>query len=79
MQRTGLFLTLRGAAVPVPGGNPDETSELFVMNRGGTGLTRLTFSTGGGVLDAGMSSNGQRIVFASDSDLVPGQNRGLGD
>src|SRR5262245_4060533 len=31
----------------VPGGNPDQNVELFVMNVNGSGLTQLTSSTGG--------------------------------
>jgi Tol biopolymer transport system component len=62
----------------VPGGNPDGNSELFAMNADGTGLTQLTFSTGGtGIYNPAISSNGQKVVFASDRDLVPGSNTDL--
>ena len=57
-----------------PGGNPDLNSELYVMNADGTGLTQLTFSTGPGADEPAISYNGQKVVFCSNSDLVPGQN-----
>lgn len=60
-----------------PGGNTDLNSELFVMNVDGTGLTQLTSSTGGGVNEPAISANGQRIVFSSTSDLIPGRNADL--
>jgi len=59
----------------VPGGNTDQNSELFAMNADGTGLTQLTFTTGGtGISEPAISYNGQKVVFASDRDLVPGSN-----
>lgn len=62
----------------VPGGNSDGNSELFVMNSDGTGLTQLTFTTGGlGVNEPAIAPNGQKVVFAADQDLVPGGNPDL--
>lgn len=62
----------------VPGSNPDGNSELFAMNADGTGLAQLTFTTGGiGVYNPAISSDGQKVVFASDRDLVPGSNADL--
>jgi Tol biopolymer transport system component len=59
----------------IPGGNPDQNGELFVRNVGGGGLTQLTFSTGGvGSMHTSIDWFGARVVFASDRDLVPGQN-----
>lgn len=59
----------------VQGENGDGNSELFVMNVNGTGLTQLTSSVGGlGVINPQISWNSQKIVFASDRDLISGQN-----
>ena len=59
----------------VQGENSDGNSELFVMNVNGTGLVQLTSSIGGlGVINPQISWNGQKIVFASDRDLISGQN-----
>jgi Tol biopolymer transport system component len=59
----------------VAGHNTDGNAELFVMNFDGTGLAQLTSSTGGiGVFNSAIDLNGQRIVFASDRDLVAGGN-----
>lgn len=59
----------------VPGGNPDQNAEAFVMNVDGTGLRQLTFSTNClGSQEVGTSGNGERIVFSSDCDLLPGNN-----
>ena len=62
----------------VPGGNADGNSELFVMNSDGTGLTQLTFTSGGlGINEPAISPNGQKVVFAAAMDLVPGSNPDL--
>src|SRR5215472_3433805 len=59
----------------VPGDNTDGNSELFIMNVNGSGLTQLTSSVGGiGVMEPQISSSGQKIVFASDRDLITGGN-----
>ena len=59
----------------VHGQNTDLNSELFVMSVGGVGLTQLTQSTGGvGSIEPQLAANGEIIVFASDRDLIPGQN-----
>ncbi len=59
----------------VPGGNTDGNSELYFMNTDGTGLAQLTRTTGGiGIMEPYLAGNGQSIVFASDRDLVPGNN-----
>lgn len=59
----------------VPGGNTDGNSELYIMNINGTGLLQLTHTTGGvGIVEPEIASTGQIIVFASDRDLVPGNN-----
>jgi len=59
----------------VPGHNVDGNGELFIMNVDGSNLTQLTSSTGGiGVFHSKIDLMGQRIVFASDRDLVPGGN-----
>jgi len=59
----------------VSGENTDGNSELFVMSVNGSGLTQLTSSVGGiGVMEPQISGNGQKIVFASDRDLIAGGN-----
>lgn len=59
----------------VPGGNSDGNSELYFMNTNGTGLVQLTHTTGGvGVVQPYLAANGQSIVFASDRDLISGNN-----
>jgi len=59
----------------VSGENTDGNSELFVMNLNGSGLTQLTSSVGGiGVINPQISWSGQKIVFASDRDLIAGGN-----
>ena len=59
----------------VTGGNTDGNSELFIMSVNGSGLTQLTSSVGGiGVINPQISSSAQKIVFASDRDLIPGGN-----
>jgi len=59
----------------VHGQNADGNSEIFVMSLGGAGLTQLTNTTGGvGSVEPQLASNGEFIVFASDRDLIPGQN-----
>jgi Tol biopolymer transport system component len=59
----------------VPGKNTDGSAELFIMNVDGTDLRQLTSSAGGfGVLNTSMDPKGNRVVFASDRDLVPGAN-----
>jgi len=62
----------------VPGGNADGNSDLFVMNSDGTGLTQLTFTVGGlGINEPAIAPNGQKIVFAAATDLLPGENPDL--
>jgi Tol biopolymer transport system component len=62
----------------VPGGNPDQNDEVFVMNANGTHLQQLTFASGGiGSYHASLNSQGTRVAFASDRDLVPGENADL--
>ncbi len=51
------------------GGNPDLSREVFVVDWDGTNLRQLTDSTGDS-LDAHISDDGQRIVFASAQDLT---------
>jgi Tol biopolymer transport system component len=59
----------------VTGGNTDGNGELFVMSVNGSGLTQLTSSVGGiGVINPQISWSGQKIVFSSDRDLIPGGN-----
>lgn len=59
----------------VQGENTDGNSELFVMNVNGSGLKQLTSSVGGlGVINPQISWSGQKIVFASDRDLISGGN-----
>ena len=57
----------------VQGENTDGNSELFVMNVNGSGLKQLTSSVGGlGVINPQISWSAQKIVFASDRDLISG-------
>ena len=59
----------------VPGGNPDQNDEVYVMNVKGLNLTQLTSATGGlGSYHASLNPQGTRVAFASDRDLVPGGN-----
>ncbi|PWU05485.1 MAG: hypothetical protein C5B51_14585 [Terriglobia bacterium] len=62
----------------VLGGNTDQNSELYVMNVDGSGLRQLTFSIGlQGSYNVSISPDGQRVVFASNADLIPGNNSDL--
>ena len=56
------------------GQNPDNNAEVFVMNAGGGNVRQLTFSTGSYSQHVSISPLGTRVVFASNVDLVPGQN-----
>ena len=59
----------------VPGKNTDGNGEVFVMNFDGSGLVQLTNTTGGiGALHPEIDSSGQKIVFASDRDMISGGN-----
>jgi len=59
----------------VPGGNSDGNNDLFMMNPDGSGVTQLTFTTGGvGVGTGCLNSTDTKILFDSDRDLIPGQN-----
>jgi Tol biopolymer transport system component len=66
----------------VPGGNADGNSEIFTIHWDGTHLTQLTHTTGGhtdgwgGCAHPSYGPAGQRILFSSDRDLVPGGNPG---
>jgi Tol biopolymer transport system component len=59
----------------IPGHNSDGNGEVFVMNFDGTGLQQLTSTTGGiGAIHPDIDSTGQKIVFASDRDMISGGN-----
>ena len=59
----------------VPGHNTDGNGEVFVMNTDGTGLVQLTSTTGGiGAIHPALDQTGQKIVFASDRDMISGGN-----
>jgi len=59
---------------PVPGGNPEGNTEVFLWDRA-TGITQIT-STGVGAENFAPNLNavGDRFVFISSADLVPGGN-----
>ncbi len=62
----------------VPGQNGNRSSEVFVMNRDGTGLTQLTDDStpnAGSVVRLALAGSGNRVAFASSSDLT-GDNAG---
>jgi len=56
------------------GQNPDQNGELFAMNADGSNLRQLTFSTGSFSQNVSINPLGTRIVFASNVDLIPGEN-----
>lgn len=64
----------------VAGGNADGNFEIFTINADGTGIAQLTHTTGGipdnfgGCSHPSFSPNGSQILFASDRDLISGQN-----
>jgi Tol biopolymer transport system component len=59
----------------VAGGNTDGNSDLYFMKTDATGLVQLTHSVGGvGIINPYLSSNGKVVVFASDRDLITGNN-----
>ena len=59
---------------PVPGGNPEANTEVFLWDST-TGITQVT-STGIGVenFSPSLDAAGNRFVFISSADLVPGSN-----
>ena len=57
----------------VPGGNADGNSEIFLWTSG-SGITQITSSTLGGNFNPSINSDGTRIAFESNRDLVPGGN-----
>jgi Tol biopolymer transport system component len=59
----------------ITGQNSDGNGELFVMNIDGSGLVQLTSTTGGiGAIHPDIDASGQKVVFASDRDLISGGN-----
>jgi Tol biopolymer transport system component len=59
----------------VPGSNMDGNLEIYFMNVDGTGLKQLTSTLGGlGSFESSVNLAGTKVVFASDRDLIPGQN-----
>lgn len=59
----------------IPGKNSDGNGEVFVMNFDGSGLVQLTSTTGGiGAIHPEIDLSGQKIVFASDRDMISGGN-----
>jgi len=56
------------------GGNPDQNAEVFVMNADGGNVRQLTSSTGISSQNVSINPLGTRIVFASNADLVLGEN-----
>jgi len=59
------------------GTNPTHRTELFVVDRDGTGLRQLTASVSGSPGSVGISDDGARVVFASSDDPL-GTNADLG-
>jgi Tol biopolymer transport system component len=56
------------------GQNPDQNAEVFVMNADGGNVRQLTFSTGISSQNVSINPLGTRIAFASNADLVLGEN-----
>ena len=57
----------------VPGSNPTATTQIFVMNVDGSGLTQLTHGTNKSA-NASLNASGDKVTFLSFDDLVSGQN-----
>lgn len=57
----------------IPGSNPTAQTQIFLMNLEGSGLTQLTHGTNKSA-NASLNASGDKVVFASFADLVPGQN-----
>src|SRR5262245_48711082 len=56
------------------GQNPDQNAEVFAMNADGSNKRQLTFSTGISSENVSINPLGTKIVFASNADLVLGEN-----
>jgi len=56
---------------PVPGGNPDGSSEIFLATIGG-GTVQITSSGSPGSFAPSLSADGTRIAFVSEADLTGG-------
>jgi TolB protein len=80
INRNGTTVVFSSDGDMIPGGNADGNFEIFTINVDGTGLTQLTHSTGGipdnfgGCSHPSFSPSGDKILFASDRDLIPGGN-----
>ena len=61
----------------VPPNNADGNSEIFLYSTTTGTFTQITNTSGGINNDVRMSSNGTRIAFESNRDLVPGNNADL--
>jgi Tol biopolymer transport system component len=60
-------------------GNTDGNAEVFKINKNGTGLTQLTFTTGGFKLYPNVSGSGTRVTFLAYGAPLPwGSNSDLG-
>lgn len=57
----------------VPGSNPNGITQVFLIDSNGTGITQLTHGSNHSS-NAGLDANGDKVVFISFADLVPGQN-----
>lgn len=58
----------------IAGRNPEQNSEIFLVNVDGTGLTQLTDTTNALNTNASVDARGSKVAFISFSDLVPGEN-----
>ena len=56
----------------ITGSNPSFQTQIFVINRDGTGLMQLTADSLNGSFHASLSGDGSRIAFHSSADLTGG-------
>jgi WD40-like Beta Propeller Repeat len=75
LRSPGLEVAFSSSCDLIPGKNSNGNREVFVMNFDGSGLVQLTSTTGGiGAIHPEIDSSGQKMVFASDRDMISGGN-----
>jgi Tol biopolymer transport system component len=67
----GIRVAFTSTGEPVPGGNPDASSEVFLYTLG-VGTIQITSSTGFGSFAPSLSADASRIAFVSEADLTGG-------
>lgn len=68
---TGARVAYSSTGEPVPGGNPDGSSEIFLATIG-VGTVQITSSAAPGSFAPSLSADGTRIAFVSEADLTGG-------